>query len=1273
MRKRFFKLISGVLSFTMLALSVDFSVLAAEPVICEEVTDDTVSEDAEIISEEIDESEVMSEECTDDNRIDFDNEAASEEASEETEEKSVIVEETAEDGVPCDDEIAGEDAVIEEIPEEEIPDEVLAEDELNGKTAAKEKTRAELYEEARKKDGVTLDKTADEISNPYENPDTFEGPDRYVYDAIYFGAYLQTDTDKDGKFDDEQKEPIRWRVLSVDDENRALLWSDKVLDQYVYLNSIPSEKNKYVFWHNSTIRSWLNGYNADENYDKIDFSTGSTFISEAFNESERNNLIQKELTGNFIDQINTESDSENFDTSDKVFLLSLDDVQNEEYGCAQGNITQGDLDYSLCRAAKLTDYASQDEYVINGTKEVIPQKERHRKFLNAYFLRTAKNKTGWYSDEFNFAAGVDCTTGHLSPRWYFPSGPDYDEGNIPQMNLGGVRPAIYIDLDEADWAYAGKIASDGASDSTIKVYFDPNGGTFDYDYEVYSILEKEYRQDRPKPAREGYIFSGWKKYYPDGKEASMSPDTFCQTDGMYYVAQWWYNGGDSATIRLYFNADDPDAYVFAEPSGVGSPFFTSTYPENYYIVNKCPEQEPYFLGWYTALEGGRRITLADRIEKSRRLYAHWDTSEVDERDIPNLKFNEFWTSEVGDVEYTGGKLKPEIRVYYGFKRLKEGKDYTITFANNVNICDKSETKAPIATIKGKGYYSSTETIKFSIVSKSLSADEEGKPGENVTIPDLYIKADGTEKKPIPSVKASGKSLKVNTDFTVKYYVPGEPEEELTEISTVKEPGEYILEVSGKGKYCGKARVKLVVSAGTDISKLKFSTIKDAAYNFEGTHEVCPDIVIKDGTYELVEGTDYECTYINNDKVGTASVIITGTDKAENEKQYYGTKTLTFKIVPEDIKGVTVTGIEENADYAVKEITFDNIAVTKNGRTLAEGTDYTVSYEKNKNCGKAAVVIKGINGYKGTVKKTFKINPINLTEASKVYVDSFEESVVYTVGGTIPSFDVKFTVGEKTYILQKNSDYAVKCSNNTKVNDGTGKNKPTVKIIGKGNFKGTIEKTFVITEANFDKVKITVSDKEYQNKKGKWKSSVTITDTNGKKLKAGKDYDKKITYSYDGKATVKNGKKEIVRYPGEKINSKDIIPAGTIVRVTVKGKGGFPGERVVTYRIRKKNISKLKVTVKNFEYTGREITPGPEDIKVMDGNEEIPYFMSYSNLDEYEIIGYKNNVNIGTAEVTIKAFTNNVKAAENPGNYYGTKTVKFKITPKKIKWWWNKEN
>ena len=233
--------------------------------------------------------------------------------------------------------------------------------------------------------------------------------------------------------------------------------------------------------------------------------------------------------------------------------------------------------------------------------------------------------------------------------------------------------------------------------------------------------------------------------------------------------------------------------------------------------------------------------------------------------------------------------------------------------------------------------------------------------------------------------------------------------------------------------------------------------------------------------------------------------------------------------------------------------------------------------------------------------------------------------------------------------------------------------PTVKIIGKGNFKGTIEKTFVITEANFDKVKITVSDKEYQNKKGKWKSSVTITDTNGKKLKAGKDYDKKITYSYDGKATVKNGKKEIVRYPGETINGKDIIPAGTIVRVTVKGKGGFPGERVVTYRIRKKNISKLKVTVKNFEYTGREITPGPEDIKVMDGNEEIPYFMSYSNLDEYEIIGYKNNVNIGTAEVTIKAFTNNVKAAENSGNYYGTKTVKFKITPKKIKWWWNKEN
>ena len=48
-------------------------------------------------------------------------------------------------------------------------------------------------------------------------------------------------------------------------------------------------------------------------------------------------------------------------------------------------------------------------------------------------------------------------------------------------------------------------------------------------------------------------------------------------------------------------------------------------------------------------------------------------------------------------------------------------------------------------------------------------------------------------------------------------------------------------------------------------------------------------------------------------------------------------------------------------------------------------------------------------------------------------------------------------------------------------------------------------------------------------------------------------------------------------------------------------------------------------------------------------------------DDYEIVGYSNNINKGTAKVTIRG----------TGNYGGLKTQTFKIKAKGFKWWWRK--
>ena len=47
-------------------------------------------------------------------------------------------------------------------------------------------------------------------------------------------------------------------------------------------------------------------------------------------------------------------------------------------------------------------------------------------------------------------------------------------------------------------------------------------------------------------------------------------------------------------------------------------------------------------------------------------------------------------------------------------------------------------------------------------------------------------------------------------------------------------------------------------------------------------------------------------------------------------------------------------------------------------------------------------------------------------------------------------------------------------------------------------------------------------------------------------------------------------------------------------------------------------------------------------------------------EDYEITGYSNNINKGTAKLTIQGI----------GNYGGTKTVNFTIKAKSIFWWIN---
>ncbi|MBP3854245.1 MAG: fibronectin type III domain-containing protein [Ruminiclostridium sp.] len=71
----------------------------------------------------------------------------------------------------------------------------------------------------------------------------------------------------------------------------------------------------------------------------------------------------------------------------------------------------------------------------------------------------------------------------------------------------------------------------------------------------------------------------------------------------------------------------------------------------------------------------------------------------------------------------GKAQKPAVTIKDGDKTLKKGTDYTVSYKNNTNIGTAS------ATIKGKGDYTGTKTVKFSIVPPATTLTAEKGDGK----------------------------------------------------------------------------------------------------------------------------------------------------------------------------------------------------------------------------------------------------------------------------------------------------------------------------------------------------------------------------------------------------------------------------------------------------------------------------------------------------------------------------------------------------------------
>ena len=243
--------------------------------------------------------------------------------------------------------------------------------------------------------------------------------------------------------------------------------------------------------------------------------------------------------------------------------------------------------------------------------------------------------------------------------------------------------------------------------------------------------------------------------------------------------------------------------------------------------------------------------------------------------------------------------------------------------------------------------------------------------------------------------------------------------------------------------CKKVLETAEIPALSRISISKASvTLSTSTYAYDGKAKT-PSVTVKVGGKTLKKDTDYTVSYSNNTKIGTAKVTITG------KGNYTGSISKTYSI-KNNFKKATISGIS-NKSYTGKNIT-QSITVKYNGKTLKNGTDYTVFYSNNKKVGTATVKITGKGSYTGTITKTFKINPAK-QEIQKLTAKSKAFFVDWAQKGSATGYEIqyatnsKFTSAKKVTIKNNKTD-------KTTVSKLSGKKKYYVRVRSYTTVKGT---------------------------------------------------------------------------------------------------------------------------------------------------------------------------------------------------------------------------
>ena len=733
-----------------------------------------------------------------------------------------------------------------------------------------------------------------------------------------------------------------------------------------------------------------------------------------------------------------------------------------------------------------------------------------------------------------------------------------------------------------------------------------------------------------------YTFSGW---YTDQSLTTPAPSFPAKVTGsVTYYAK--YVAGYQVSYNLAGGKFSDGSTSATEKHNVDTTV----------VVKEAPTRKGYkFTGWTVEGLDGTTINSGDSFTMPNgnvTLTANWQEQKIADyitltpTNVTKTYDGNTYTAGIATVSSkTTSPIPTDLKIKYSVDGNTWTTDPSTITATNVS--DSKTVKVRVSSDNYTGELVGTEKLTISPRQVKLTSEGGTKPydGTALTKPAVTVSGDGFVKDEVSDIKATGSVTTVSEGEVTNTIT-------FTKENNYKDGNYKIVKDEGKLSITAQS-----IDPGTDPEKpnpdytgAKVNSPSDEVYD-GNEHKWIPTVTDK-AHKKLKAGKDYTVEYStkNFKDVGTIDVTITGIGN------YTGTVTRTYKITP---KSVTVTAEDKTKVFGETD---PKLTATVTGTIGKDTVEYTLSRKAGEDVGTYTITPSG-KAEQTNYKVSYVAGTLTITSQSiDPGTDPEKPNPDYT-GAKVNSpsdsvYDGKEhkwipTVTDKSKTLKLGKDYTVEYSTSDFTNVGT----VEVTITGKGNYTGTVKRSYKVTPKEYtvttdsatktysgtaltaggkvegivsgETVEFTTTGSQTEVGTSKntyelvWKSAKATNYTLAKESigkltvkaksiipddkdtpesdKTGITVSEPSDSKYDGKEhrevlTVTDTKtsKELVAGTDYSVTySSDLVNAGT-VKVTVAGLGNYSESFTKTYKITKRSVTLTSATVSKV-YDGSALT------------------------------------------------------------------------------------